>query len=78
MVGNFFDSLTASVTDQWTTLTGVWSEDIRVMIHRSCEELEIIYGNVLSASTSFWLPAQPERVFAYLRDGTTRNEVTNI
>jgi homeobox-leucine zipper protein len=32
-------------------------------------------GIVLSAATSFWLPVPPKRVFDFLRDENTRNEV---
>lgn len=79
MVKSFFSSLTAAATDQWNTLSGIWAEDVRVMINRSDEDDEDSdnpFDTILNASTSFWLPASPKRVFDYLRDGTTRSEVT--
>jgi homeobox-leucine zipper protein len=76
MVGSFCGGVTASTTHQWTTLSGSGAEDVRVMTRKSVDDPGRPPGIILNAATSFWLPVPPKIVFDFLRDESTRSEVT--
>ncbi|KAL6659491.1 hypothetical protein ACP70R_003531 [Stipagrostis hirtigluma subsp. patula] len=74
MVESFCGGVTASSTHQWTTLSGSGAEEVRVMTRKSVGDPGRPPGIILNAATSFWLPAPPARVFAFLRDDATRSQ----
>lgn len=75
MVMSFCGGVSASTTHTWTTLSGTGADDVRVMTRKSVDDPGRPPGIVLSAATSFWLPIPPNRVFHFLRDENSRNEV---
>lgn len=75
MVISFCAGVSASTAHTWTTLSGSGAEDVRVMTRKSIDDPGRPPGIVLSAATSFWLPVPPKRVFDFLRDENSRNEV---
>lgn len=75
MVMSFCGGVSASTTHTWTTLSGTGAGDVRVMTRKSVDDPGRPSGIVLSAATSFWLPLPPNRVFHFLRDENSRNEV---
>ncbi|KAL5978362.1 Homeobox-leucine zipper protein roc2 [Asimina triloba] len=75
MVISFCAGVSASTAHTWTTLSGSGAEDVRVMTRKSIDDPGRPPGIVLSAATSFWLPVPPKRVFEFLRDENSRNEV---
>lgn len=77
MVMSFCSGVSASTTHTWTTLSGSGAEDVRVMTRKSVDDPGRPPGIVLNAATSFWLPVPPKRVFDFLRDENSRNEVRN-
>ncbi|CAN4116680.1 unnamed protein product [Withania somnifera] len=74
MVMSFCASVGASTAHIWTTLSGSGADDVRVMTRKSIDDPGRPPGIVLSAATSFWLPAHPKRVFDFLRDENSRSE----
>eukprot|EP01018_Ginkgo_biloba_P016723 Gb_16030 [translate_table: standard] len=74
MTNSFCAGVSASSAHTWTTLSGSGAEDVRVMTRKSIDDPGRPPGIVLSAATSFWLPASPMRVFEFLRDENLRNE----
>lgn len=76
MVASFCGGVTASAAHQWTTLSGSGAEDVRVMTRKSVDDPGRPPGIVLNAATSFWIPVPPKRVFDFLRDETSRSEVS--
>ncbi|KAK8921912.1 Homeobox-leucine zipper protein ROC2 [Platanthera zijinensis] len=74
MVLSFCGGVSASMTHQWTTLSGSGAEDVRVMTRKSVDDPGRPPGIVLNAATSFWLPVPPKRVFDFLRDESSRSE----
>ncbi len=74
MTNSFCAGVSASNAHTWTTLSGSGAEDVRVMTRKSIDDPGRPPGIVLSAATSFWLPATPMRVFQFLRDENLRNE----
>lgn len=76
MVISFCAGVSASTAHTWTTLSGTGAEDVRVMTRKSVDDPGRPPGIVLSAATSFWIPVPPKRVFDFLRDENSRNEVT--
>ena len=78
MVMSFCAGVGASTTHIWTTLSGSGADDVRVMTRKSIDDPGRPPGIVLSAATSFWLPVSPKRVFDFLRDENSRNEVKHI
>ncbi|PQQ02621.1 hypothetical protein Pyn_21248 [Prunus yedoensis var. nudiflora] len=74
MVISFYAGVSASTTHTWTTLSGTWADDVRVMTRNSVDDPGRPPGIVLSAATSFWLPVPPKRVFEFLRDENSRNK----
>ncbi|KAH1148363.1 hypothetical protein GYH30_043131 [Glycine max] len=65
MVISFCAGVSASTAHTWTTLSGTSADD----------DPGRPPGIVLSAATSFWLHVPPKRVFDFLRDENSRNEV---
>lgn len=78
MVVSYCAGVSASTAHTWTTLSGSGAEDVRVMTRKSIGDPGRPPGIVLSAATSFWLPVAPKRVFDFLRDENSRNEVPSI
>ena len=76
MVISFCAGVSASTAHTWTTLSGTGAEDVRVMTRKSVDDPGRPPGIVLSAATSFGIPVPPKRVFDFLRDENSRNEVT--
>lgn len=77
MVVSFCAGVGASTAHTWTTLSGSGADDVRVMTRKSMDDPGRPPGIVLSAATSFWLPAvPPKRVFDFLRDENSRSEVS--
>lgn len=76
MVISFCAGVSASTAHTWTTLSGTGAEDVRVMTRKSVDDPGRPPGIVLSAATSFWIPVPPKRVFDFLRDENSRNEVS--
>ncbi|XP_019193052.1 PREDICTED: homeobox-leucine zipper protein HDG2-like isoform X3 [Ipomoea nil] len=75
MVISFCSGVSSStVAHEWTVLSGTGSDDVRIMIRKSVDDPGRPSGLVLSASTSFWLPTQPKRVFDFLRSEHSRSE----
>lgn len=75
MVVSFCAGVGASTAHTWTTLSGSGADDVRVMTRKSMDDPGRPPGIVLSAATSFWLPAvPPKRVFDFLRDENSRSE----
>uniref|UniRef100_K7MD18 Uncharacterized protein n=1 Tax=Glycine max TaxID=3847 RepID=K7MD18_SOYBN len=75
MVISFCAGVSASTAHTWTTLSGTSADDVRVMTRKSVYDPGRPPGIVLSAATSFWLHVPPKRVFDFLRDENSRNEV---
>ncbi|KHN33889.1 Homeobox-leucine zipper protein HDG2 [Glycine soja] len=65
MVISFCAGVSASTAHTWTTLSGTSADD----------DPGRPPGIVLSAATSFWLHVPPKRVFDFLRDENSRNEL---
>lgn len=78
MVISFCAGVSASTAHTWTTLSGTGADDVRVMTRKSVDDPGRPPGIVLSAATSFWLPVPPKRVFDFLRDENSRNEVCEM
>lgn len=78
MVISFCAGVSASTAHTWTTLSGTGAEDVRVMTRKSVDDPGRPPGIVLSAATSFWIPVPPKRVFDFLRDENSRNEVITL
>lgn len=79
MVLSFCSGVGASTAHAWTTLSAAGSDNnVRVMTRKSMDDPGRPPGIVLSAATSFWLPVPPKRVFDFLRDENSRNEVGNL
>lgn len=78
MVISYCTGVGASTAHAWTTLSATGCDDVRVMTRKSTDEPGRPPGIVLSAATSFWLPVPPKRVFDFLRDENSRNEVCII
>ncbi|GAB4859453.1 Homeobox-leucine zipper protein roc2 [Ancistrocladus abbreviatus] len=74
MMISFCAGVSASTAQTWTTLSGNGADDVRLMTRKSIDDPGRPPGIVLSASTSFWLPVPPKRVFDFLRDENTRDE----
>lgn len=77
MAISFCAGVSASTAHTWTTLSGTGADDVRVMTRKSIDDPGRPPGIVLSAATSFWLPVLPNRVFDFLRDESSRSEVSN-
>lgn len=78
MVMSFCSGVSASTGHTWTTLSGSGADDVRVMTRKSVDDPGRPPGIVLSAATSFWIPVPPKRVFDFLRDENSRNEVRDF
>ena len=78
MVLSFCSGVGSSTEHTWTTLSGSGADNVRVMTRKSIDDPGRPAGIVLSAATSFWIPVAPKRVFDFLRDENTRNEVRSI
>lgn len=76
MVISFSSTAGASTANVWTLLSPTMSNDVRVMTRKSTDDPGRPFGIVLSASTSFWLPITPNRVFEFLRDENSRSKVS--
>lgn len=75
MTSNFCAGVCASTVHKWNKLrTQNVSEDVRIMTRKSEEDPGEPPGIVLSAATSVWLPAPPQRVFDFLRNEHLRSE----
>ena len=75
MVRSFCSGVGAATAHNWTTLSTIDSDDVRVMARKSLDDPGRPPGIVLNAATSFWIPIPPNRVFNFLRDQNTRNQV---
>ncbi|KAL6004517.1 Homeobox-leucine zipper protein ANTHOCYANINLESS 2 [Asimina triloba] len=75
MTNNFCAGVCASTLHKWNKLcAGNVDEDVRVMTRKSVDDPGEPSGVVLSAATSVWLPASPQRLFDFLRDERLRSE----
>ncbi|CAK9327339.1 unnamed protein product [Citrullus colocynthis] len=74
MVRSFCSGVGAATAHNWTTLSTIDSDDVRVMARKSLDDPGRPPGIVLNAATSFWIPIPPNRVFHFLRDQNTRNQ----
>ncbi|XP_038894113.1 homeobox-leucine zipper protein PROTODERMAL FACTOR 2-like isoform X2 [Benincasa hispida] len=74
MVRSFCSGVGAATAQNWTTLSTIDSDDVRVMARKSLDDPGRPPGIVLNAATSFWIPILPNRVFHFLRDENTRNQ----
>jgi homeobox-leucine zipper protein len=76
MTNNFCAGVCASTVHKWNKLnaSGNVGEDVRVMTRKSVDDPGEPPGIVLSAATSVWLPASPQKVFNFLRNERLRSE----
>ncbi|AES80044.1 putative transcription factor & lipid binding HD-SAD family [Medicago truncatula] len=75
MTNNFCAGVCASTVHKWNKLNaGNVGEDVRVMTRKSVDDPGEPPGIVLSAATSVWLPASPQKVFDFLRNEKLRSE----
>lgn len=75
MTNNFCAGVCASTVHIWNKLdVGNVGENVRVMTRKSISDPGEPLGIVLSAATSVWLPASPNRVFDFLRNERLRSE----
>uniref|UniRef100_A0A1J3F9G5 Homeobox-leucine zipper protein ANTHOCYANINLESS 2 n=1 Tax=Noccaea caerulescens TaxID=107243 RepID=A0A1J3F9G5_NOCCA len=75
MTFNFCSGISAPSVHSWSKLTvGNVDPDVRVMTRKSVDDLGELSGIVLSAATSVWLPASPQRLFDFLRNERMRCE----
>ncbi|WOL07520.1 hypothetical protein Cni_G16263 [Canna indica] len=76
MTDNFCAGVCASSAHDWSKLGGGVNigEDVRVMTRQSVADPGEPPGVVLSAATSVWLPAAPQRLFDFLRNAQLRSE----
>ncbi|KAL1198143.1 Homeobox-leucine zipper protein ANTHOCYANINLESS 2 [Cardamine amara subsp. amara] len=75
MTFNFCSGISAPSVHSWSKLTvGTVDPDVRVMTRKSVDNPGEPPGIVLSASTSVWLPASPQRLFDFLRNERMRCE----
>ncbi|KAK9092109.1 hypothetical protein Syun_027020 [Stephania yunnanensis] len=75
MVRSFGTGVSTSTSHNWSLLCGTGDEDVRVMTRKSINDPGRPSGIVLGAALSFWLPIPPKRIFDFLRNENTRNEV---
>ncbi|KAG7019674.1 Homeobox-leucine zipper protein MERISTEM L1, partial [Cucurbita argyrosperma subsp. argyrosperma] len=74
MVRSFCSGVGAASAHNWTTLSTIDSDHVRVMARKSLDDPGRPPGIVLNAATSFWIPIPPNRVFHFLRDQNTRSQ----
>ncbi|KAL3631569.1 hypothetical protein CASFOL_024553 [Castilleja foliolosa] len=74
LVTSFCRGVNASIANTWSTLTGDYSEIIKVMSRKNVDDPTMPLGIQLSMATSFWLPVPPQTAFEYLLDHHNRNE----
>ncbi|XP_015060726.1 homeobox-leucine zipper protein HDG2-like [Solanum pennellii] len=76
MINIFSSGVSATVGNQWTTVSAGngTDENVRIMTRKTVGDPSRPPGIVLSAATSFWLPIAPKTVFDYLRNENTRIE----
>ncbi|CAN8308905.1 unnamed protein product [Cochlearia groenlandica] len=75
MLFNFCSGISAPSVHSWSKLTvGNVDPDVQVMTRKSVDDPGEPPGIVLSASTSVWLPASPQRLFDFLRNERMRCE----
>lgn len=78
MVRSFCVGVSASTTHIWTTLSGTGADDVCVMTQKNAHDPGRPQGIVLTAATSFRLPVPPTRVFKFLCDKNSRNQVREL
>lgn len=75
MTFNFCSGISAPSVHGWSKLTvGNVDPDVRVMTRKSVDDPGEPPGIVLSAATSVWLPASPQRLYDFLRNERMRCE----
>ena len=75
MTVNFCSGISAPSVHSWSKLTvGNVDPDVRIMTRKSVDDPSEAPGIVLSAATSVWLPASPQRLFDFLRNERMRCE----
>ncbi|THU55100.1 hypothetical protein C4D60_Mb11t03010 [Musa balbisiana] len=76
MTDNFCAGVCASSAREWSKLGAAINigEDVRVMTRQSVADPGVPPGVVLSAATSVWLPASPQRLFDFLRNEQLRSQ----
>ncbi|KAJ0265222.1 Homeobox-leucine zipper protein ANTHOCYANINLESS 2 [Hirschfeldia incana] len=75
MTSNFCSGISAPSVHNWSKLTvGNVDPDVRIMTRKSVDDPSEAPGIVLSAATSVWLPASPQRLFDFLRNEQMRCE----
>ncbi|KAH0855777.1 hypothetical protein HID58_084038 [Brassica napus] len=75
MTINFCSGISAPSVHSWSKLTvGNVDPDVRIMTRKSVDDPSEAPGIVLSAATSVWLPASPQRLFDFLRNERMRCE----
>ncbi|RAL50159.1 hypothetical protein DM860_007833 [Cuscuta australis] len=76
MVKSYMNGVSGSTIQPWKVIQGggVGVSDVRVMVRKSISEAGVPCGIILCASTSFWLPSGPNKVFHFLRDERNRSQ----
>ncbi|KAJ8511792.1 hypothetical protein OPV22_002226 [Ensete ventricosum] len=76
MTDNFCAGVCVSSAREWSKLGGAINigEDVRVMTRQSVADPGVPPGVVLSAATSVWLQASPQRLFDFLRNEQLRSQ----
>lgn len=75
---SFLSSVGASTADAWAPLSVSEADDVRFMTRRSLDDPGSPCGNVLSTTTSLWLPVPPKHIFDFLRHEHSRSQVNVI
>lgn len=78
MVVSFFSGVSGSVLHQWADKRNVAMNDVKIRGRKNNGDPGRPPGIVLSASTSIWLPIPPKRVFDFLRNVPSRNQVFRL
>ncbi|VFQ83391.1 unnamed protein product [Cuscuta campestris] len=76
MVKSYMNGVSGYTIQPWKVIQGggVGVNDVRVMVRKSISETGVPSGIILCASTSFWLPSGPNKVFHFLRDERNRSQ----
>ncbi|KAG2331091.1 hypothetical protein Bca52824_002271 [Brassica carinata] len=75
MMINFCSGISAPAVHSWSRLTvGNVDPNVRIMTRKSVDDPSEAPGIILSAATSVWLPASPQRLFDFLRNERMRCE----
>lgn len=75
MVMSFCSGVSGSLIHQWAEVTGAATNEVMIRSRKNNGDPGRPAGTVLGASTSIWLPITPKRVFDFLCNLPTRNQV---